>query len=237
MSPVASAFASITGSCNCGTITVVTNRTRSVHADKAPSSVSESGLSNAIRSPQHIDENGPPSITRAHALSVAASRLGSITGRVIPIRTTGFWHAARGSMIGMAITANSVAHIRLTVTDIERSRQFYESVFGWPVALEVPPDADDATREQLSFLFGGVLYSLGDCLIGLRPVATDTFNENRVGLDHLCLRVASRAELDSAAAHLDELGHARGTIKDIGHGHILEFRDPDGIALELIAPK
>ena len=140
-------------------------------------------------------------------------------------------------MTGMAITANSVAHIRLTVTDIERSRQFYESVFGWPVALEVPPDADDATREQLSFLFGGVLYSLGDCLIGLRPVATDTFNENRVGLDHLCLRVASRAELDSAAAHLDELGHARGPIKDIGHGHILEFRDPDGIALELIAPK
>jgi glyoxylase I family protein len=140
-------------------------------------------------------------------------------------------------MIGMAITANSVAHIRLTVTDIERSRQFYESVFGWPVALEVPPDADDATREQLSFLFGGVLYNLGDCLIGLRPVATDTFNENRVGLDHLCLRVASRAELDSAAAHLDELGHAREPIKDIGHGHILEFRDPDGIALELIAPK
>ena len=41
----------------------------------------------------------------------------------------------------------------------------------------------------------------------------------------------------AAAAHLDELGRAREPIKDIGHGHILEFRDPDGIALELIAPK
>ena len=137
----------------------------------------------------------------------------------------------------MAITANSVAHIRLTVTDIERSRQFYESVFGWPVALEVPLDADDATREQLSFLFGGVLYNLGDCLVGLRPVATDKFDENRVGLDHLCLRVDSRAELDSAAAHLDELQVTREPIKEIGHGYILEFRDPDGIALELFAPK
>ena len=137
----------------------------------------------------------------------------------------------------MAITANSVAHIRLTVTDIERSRQFYESVFGWPVALEVPPDADDATREQLSFLFGGVLYNLGDCLVGLRPVATDKFDENRVGLDHLCLRVGSRAELDSAAAHLDELQVTREPIKEIGHGYILEFRDPDDIALELFAPK
>jgi glyoxylase I family protein len=46
----------------------------------------------------------------------------------------------------MAITTTSIAHVRLTVTDIERSRQFYESVFGWPVLLEVPDDADDATR-------------------------------------------------------------------------------------------
>ena len=137
----------------------------------------------------------------------------------------------------MAINANSVAHIRLTVTDIDRSRNFYESVFGWPVAIELPDDADDATREQLSFLFGGVLYNAGDCLIGLRPVATDRFDENRVGLDHLCLRVGSRAELDDAAAHLDDIGVTREPIKDIGHGYILEFRDPDNIALELMAPK
>jgi glyoxylase I family protein len=31
----------------------------------------------------------------------------------------------------MPFTASSIAHVRLTVTDIERSRQFYESVFGW----------------------------------------------------------------------------------------------------------
>jgi glyoxylase I family protein len=139
-------------------------------------------------------------------------------------------------MASMAISANSVAHVRLTVTDIGRSRQFYESVFGWPVALEVPPDADDATRERMSFLFGGVLYDLGDLLIGLRPVADDCFDEDRVGLDHLCLRVSSRTELEAAAAHLDELGVAHEPIKEIGHGSILEFRDPDNIALELIAP-
>ena len=139
-------------------------------------------------------------------------------------------------MASMAISAKSVAHVRLTVTDIGRSREFYESVFGWPVALEVPADADDAARAQLDFLFGGVIYNLGDLLIGLRPVADDRFDEDRVGLDHLCLRVSSRAELDSAAAHLDELGVAHEPIKDIGHGYILEFRDPDNIALELMAP-
>jgi glyoxylase I family protein len=139
-------------------------------------------------------------------------------------------------MIHMAITANSVAHIRFTVTDIARSRQFYEAVFGWPVAVELPEDADDATRDALAFLFGGVLYNTGQFLLGLRPVADDRFDENRVGLDHLCLRVGSRSELDDAAALLDDLGVTREPIKEIGHGYILEFRDPDGIALELIAP-
>src|ERR1700747_2278367 len=108
----------------------------------------------------------------------------------------------------MGITANSIAHVRLTVTDIERSRQFYESVFGWPVLLEVPENADEATRSQLAFLFGGVVYDLGGTLLGLRPVATDSFHEDRCGLDHIAFRVGSKAELDAAAAYLDEVGVA-----------------------------
>jgi len=137
----------------------------------------------------------------------------------------------------MAITTSSIAHVRLTVTDIERSRQFYESVFGWPVLIESPDSADAATREVLGFLFGGVIYDLGVTLIGLRPVANDRFHEDRCGLDHLAFRVASKAELDDATAHLDELGVEHEPIKDIGPSYILEFRDPDNIALELTAPK
>jgi len=137
----------------------------------------------------------------------------------------------------MPITTTSIAHIRLTVTDIARSRRFYESVFGWRVALEVPADADDATRDALGFLFGGVIYQIGESLVGLRPVATDTFDEDRAGLDHLAFRLAGKAELDSAAKHLDDLGIAHEPVKDIGPAYILEFRDPDNIALELTAPK
>jgi glyoxylase I family protein len=137
----------------------------------------------------------------------------------------------------MALANTSIAHLRLTVTDIERSRQFYESVFGWPVLLEMPENADEATRSQLSFLFGGVIYDLGSTVLGLRPVATDRFDENRVGLDHLAFRLGDREELDAAAAHLDEIGVAHEPIKDIGPSYILEFRDPDNIALELTSPK
>lgn len=140
-------------------------------------------------------------------------------------------------MGGMAITSSSIAHVRLTVTDIERSRRFYESVFGWPVLIEIPDNADAATRARLGFLFGGVIYDLGGALLGLRPVGDDAFDENRVGLDHIAFRLTGKAELDAAATHLDDLGIGHEPVKDIGPAYILEFRDPDNIALELTAPK
>jgi glyoxylase I family protein len=137
----------------------------------------------------------------------------------------------------VALTSTSIAHVRLTVTDIERSRQFYESVFDWPVLLEVPENANETTRDQLAFLYGGVVYDLGGTLLGLRPVATDRFHEDRAGLDHLAFRLGSKDELDTAAAHLDEVGVEHEPVKDIGPSYILQFRDPDNIALELTAPK
>lgn len=132
------------------------------------------------------------------------------------------------------------SHVRLTVTDIGRSRAFYERVFGFPVAYEAPPeDADPATKEALGFLFGGVIYSFGPGnLLGLRPVAHsgDAFDEDRVGLDHLAFRLSSREDLDAAVAVLDDLGVPHAGPKDLGLMSILEFRDPDGVALELTAP-
>jgi glyoxylase I family protein len=137
-------------------------------------------------------------------------------------------------------TPSGYSHVRLTVTDITRSRAFYERVFGFPVAYEAPPaDADQATKDALAFVFGGVIYAFGDGnLLGLRPVAPggDVFDEDRVGLDHLSFRLSSRADLDTAVAALDELGVAHGGAKDLGAIWILEFRDPDGVALELTAP-
>ena len=137
----------------------------------------------------------------------------------------------------MTIVTSGYSHVRLTVTDIARSRAFYEAVFGWPVFAEIPADADAATREKLAFLYGGVLYRVGDGLFGLRPVASDSFDENRVGLDHLSFAVPGRGDLDDAVRLLDGLGAEHEGVKDIGHAFILQFRDPDNIALELFAPR
>lgn len=139
-------------------------------------------------------------------------------------------HRRTGHPRTMAITTDHYSHVRLTVTDIDRSRKFYDDVFALPVAID--GRADGAP----DWVFGGVVYALGDSLLGLRPVADDRFDEDRTGLDHLSFAVNSRDSLDQAAAHLDSLGIAHEEIKDIGQGFILEFRDPDNIALELMAP-
>lgn len=129
------------------------------------------------------------------------------------------------------LTIENVHHIRLTVTDVERARDFYTGVLGFQLAAEFP------TPE-------GVLLSNGDTLLGLRPagalggVADDRFAERRVGLDHLSFNAGRRERLDQAARSLDKHGIPRGEIKempDLGIA-VLAFRDPDNIQLELTAP-
>ena len=136
----------------------------------------------------------------------------------------------------MPVNTLDYSHVRLTVTDIVRSRAFYDAVFGFAIAYEAASaDADQATKDQLAFLAGGVIYHFPGGLLGLRPVApaADTFDENRVGLDHLSFAVPSLSDLEAAESLLGVLGVAHGGIKNLGTSYILEFRDPDNIALEL----
>ncbi len=140
-----------------------------------------------------------------------------------------------------SITTTGINHIRLTVTDINRSREFYTQVLGFEVALEPQSGDDPAARAVNAMLFGGVIFQINGMLFGLRPVAPggDRFNEDRVGLDHLSFSVGSRDDLEAAARLLDERGAPHGDIKDLGPDvglYILEFRDPDNIQLELSAP-
>lgn len=132
-------------------------------------------------------------------------------------------------------------HIRLTVTDLARSRAFYEGVLGLEVIAQSPGDPDDpAVRQDPDQLFGGVIYQAGGIGLGLRPVAAagDEFDSERTGLDHLSFSVASREVLEAAATGLEERGIPHGEIKELqGFGiAILSFSDPDGMNLELSAP-
>jgi glyoxylase I family protein len=138
------------------------------------------------------------------------------------------------------IEIGAIHHLRLTVTDVARSREFYTGLLGFEVAAESPPPDDPSYDEIYKVLFGGVVMVRGNLLMGLRPVAPDgdRFDEDRVGLDHLSFSVASRGDLEVAVELFDEQGVPHGGITTLaGFGiHILPFRDPDNIQIELTAP-
>jgi len=133
--------------------------------------------------------------------------------------------------MGDTVPTGGVHHLRLTVTDVARAQAFYTDVLGFQLVVDLPP---------------GVILSNGTLMLGLGPapdphraIHMDRFDENRVGLDHLSLSVASRDEIVKAVQRFDELGIPHGEIKDLGGGFgisVMAFRDPDNIQLELTSP-
>lgn len=63
------------------------------------------------------------------------------------------------------------------------------------------------------------------------------FSELTTGLDHLGLRAETREELDEWTRRFDEHGVVYTPVREAELGYHLNFRDPDGIALEFSTPK
>ena len=138
------------------------------------------------------------------------------------------------------ISSTGFAHVRLTVTDIRRSKDFYDRVFGWQVAIDNSAQADDpGVRQSQEQYYGGVVYQTPEgTLFGLRPVGTEAFDPDVTGLDHVSFAVESRTALEAAAAELDNAGIEHGEVTDLTDAGIaiLSFQDPDNINVELTAP-
>ncbi|MCW2868590.1 MAG: glyoxalase [Marmoricola sp.] len=138
------------------------------------------------------------------------------------------------------VSSSGYAHVRLTVTDIARSKAFYDQVFGWPAAIDQTAEVDDPrTQGEPSNFYGGVIYATPQgTLFGLRPVGAQTFDSEHTGLDHVSFMVESRSDLERAAAGFDEAGIAHGEILEFADSGLalLSFQDPDDINIELTAP-
>jgi glyoxylase I family protein len=131
-----------------------------------------------------------------------------------------------------SIATGAVHHLALTVTDLRRAREFYTGLLGFQTVMELSPSR--------------VLIGNGSSVLALslppdpsRAPRGDRFDENRVGLDHLCFSVAGRSDLERAARVFDERGVSHGEIEDLGKEmrmYTMAFRDPDNTQLELTAP-
>jgi len=130
-----------------------------------------------------------------------------------------------------AIGTSGIHHITLTVSDIKQSTDFYTQVMGFQVVVEFEP--------RIALSNGSLLLVLTPPPDPAQAIASDRFNENRIGLDHLSLSVDNLAELEAAATFLEEQGVSHGEIHDLGPGfgiYVMALRDPDNIQLELTAP-
>jgi glyoxylase I family protein len=121
-------------------------------------------------------------------------------------------------------------HAALTVSDADRSAEWYCSLLNMKVALS--HDGEDVRFRVLADPESG-------WVMGVRQYPgrhADGFDEFRTGLDHLAFGVASRAELEAWEQELAARGIAFTPIAETPIGPVIVLRDPDNIQLEFFLP-
>jgi catechol 2,3-dioxygenase-like lactoylglutathione lyase family enzyme len=130
---------------------------------------------------------------------------------------------------GAGIEINGVAHVILRVNDLAGCVAFYDRLMPF-LGLRALIRMDDF-----------VYYVGGRTAFGVRRAedehAARTHVETAPGIDHLCFRARSRADVDAAYALLLELGADMVRAPEDGPWapgyYSLSFRDPEGIRLEI----
>jgi catechol 2,3-dioxygenase-like lactoylglutathione lyase family enzyme len=119
-----------------------------------------------------------------------------------------------------------VHHIKLPVTDLSRSRQWYERVLGLRVVGDFP-DEDGTVRGLVGLLLGGA----SPVAVALR--VHESAAAGIRGFDPVGLAVTDRQSLEAWAAWLDEVTVAHTPIRENSLGWTLDIPDPDGTVLRL----
>ena len=129
----------------------------------------------------------------------------------------------------MAIQTSGVHHIGLSVTDLHRSKAFYQELFGWK---EVGSDP------KLGYAF----LSDGKNAVTLWQQSERSYTKASAGLHHFALAVGSVDALTQAEQILRKKGIRIHYDRIVPTGFAgwreaeLYFYDPDGIRVELFSP-
>jgi glyoxylase I family protein len=120
---------------------------------------------------------------------------------------------------------HDIHHITLNVTDLERSRAFYQGVLGLAIDQDFP-------GYKLRFRLDGTTTRL--VLVPPLPGTPpgDRFSEQRIGLDHIAIGVPT-GQVARLAEALDAAGVPNSGVKADPLGPaMVTFRDPDNLQWE-----
>lgn len=121
-----------------------------------------------------------------------------------------------------------LSHVQLLVTDVEMSARWYGTV------LSLVPYAED-----LGIGYVALRQPSAKFVVVLTRRAKDAGVPTEPGdaaLDHIAFAVPDGSSLQSWADHLSDSGIEHHGIVLENNRPSLQLRDPDGIAIELVAP-
>jgi catechol 2,3-dioxygenase-like lactoylglutathione lyase family enzyme len=121
-------------------------------------------------------------------------------------------------------------HLTLTVTDPQRSAQFYQRLFGPGEVVHRTGPGWTRVRVQWP---GGLM--MGFTRHDDQDAAE--FDHRRIGLDHAGFGCRDEDQVRAWASRLDELGVPRGPVEDAPYAVVVTGRDPDAIPVEFYWPR
>jgi catechol 2,3-dioxygenase-like lactoylglutathione lyase family enzyme len=119
-----------------------------------------------------------------------------------------------------------IHHVKFPVTDLRRSRAWYERVFDLRPVLEFRDDHDGVVRG-----IGYELPGLPDLQVALRE--NPEASRGIAGFDPVSFAIADRAAAEAWVARLEELGIDHSPVIDATIGWLVVFHDPDGTEIHL----
>lgn len=128
----------------------------------------------------------------------------------------------------MAATITGFHHVKLPVSDVARSREWYERVLGLTVDIEFEEEG----------VVRGVALGLPDGSGGGLALREDPDHASGLaGFDPVALLVPEREQVEQWRARLDELGVPHDGIVTGHHGGkvLVGVRDPDDLEIRLYA--
>jgi catechol 2,3-dioxygenase-like lactoylglutathione lyase family enzyme len=121
------------------------------------------------------------------------------------------------------------SHVQLVVRDVAVSAPWYCAVLG----LE-----QFVTGTIASGPYAGLRHPTARFVIGMQTATPEQAAGLRASaIDHLSFAVADRAALDAHRASLAERDIAVGDVFEEATSYNARLRDPDGLVVELTAPK